>query len=76
MWGTLRREGIISVANQMIRVHLTKKVIFGEDLKEDLCRWREEQCKIPAIDRNMPGVNMKEATKAGFAKGEEEKSQR
>ena len=42
MWGTLRREGIISVANQMIRVHLTKKVIFGEDLKEDLCRWREE----------------------------------
>ena len=24
----------------------------------------------------MPGVNMKEATKAGFAKGEEEKSQR
>lgn len=27
-----------------------------------------------AVDRNMPGVNMKEATKAGAAKGEEEKA--
>ena len=41
MWGTLRREGIISVPNQMIRIHLTKKVIFGKDLK-DLFRWREQ----------------------------------
>ena len=46
MWGTLRREGIISVPNQTISIHLTKKVMFGKDLKEDLFRWRDSSAEF------------------------------